>query len=410
MFKTPLVYYNVLKKDFLAVLVVVVNTFSWYIPLYVLFENMLLESQVEFSIQIMTLGVHYVGAIGFAFVGATLVKRTKRNTLLSLWMLLGVIASATFVVLDINNVAYLLSVSFFLGVSVGVGLPFGLAYFGDNTCEENRGRLGGITFFVSGVSILLIGLLSSGSAFTTVALIFSVWRGLGLILFLLVRPKQEPEKNKIEVSYRRAMIDKSFVLYLVPWIMFCLVNFLEHPIITNSFGAEFAVYMSIAEFGIGGFSALVGGWFADSVGRKRVIIFGFITLGIGFAILGLFSNILLLRYLYIVLDGIAWGGIFILMFYLVIWADLARNRSKEKYYLVGVLPFIVSGYIQVLFTPYAQSIPISVAFSLASFFLFLAVLPLLYAPETLSEKEIEKKRLQKYLEDVEKVKKKYEKQ
>jgi hypothetical protein len=34
---------------------------------------------------------------------------------------------------------------------------------------------------------------------------------------------------------------------------------------------------------------------------------------------------------------------------------------------------------------------------------------LLYAPETLSEKEIEKKRLQKYLEDVEKVKKKYEK-
>jgi len=98
------------------------------------------------------------------------------------------------------------------------------------------------------------------------------------------------------------------------------------------------------------------------------------------------------------------------MFYLVIWADLAGNRSKEKYYLIGVLPFFVGSYIEVLFAPYAQSIPISVAFSLASLFLFLAVLPLLYAPETLSEKEIEKKRLQKYLEDVKKVRKKYKKE
>jgi MFS family permease len=398
---------NILKKDFLAALIVVANTFSWYFLLYALFEN-ILKSQVESSILLMTLGVHYVGAIGFAFVGATLVKRLSRSTFLCLWMFIGVIASATFVILDTNNVAYLLSASFLLGASLGVGFPSGLAYFGDHTYEENRGRLGGITFFVSGVSILLIGLLASVSTFATIALAFTLWRGLGLILFLLVRPKQEHGQSKTEVSYKLAISEKSLVLYLVPWIMFCLVNFLEHPIVINSFGADFALLMPIAEFGIGGFSALVGGWFADSVGRKRIIIFGFITLGIGYAILGLFSSIVLSWYLYMILDGIAWG-IFILMFYLVIWADLARSRAKEKYYLIGVLPFIVSGFIQILFTPYAQSIPISVAFSLASFFLFLAVLPLLYAPETLSEKEIEKKRLQKYLEDVEKVKKKHEK-
>jgi len=94
---------------------------------------------------------------------------------------------------------------------------------------------------------------------------------------------------------------------------------------------------------------------------------------------------------------------------MVIWADLAGNRLKEKYYLVGILPFLISAYLQMLFTPYAELIAVSAAFSLASLFLFLAVLPLLYAPETLPERVIRKRHIQKYLEDVKKVKKKYEK-
>ena len=131
-------------------------------------------------------------------------------------------------------------------------------------------------------------------------------------------------------------------------------------------------------------------------------------LGIAYAVLGLFPETFFSWYLLIVLDGVAWG-IFSLVFYMVVWADLARDRIKEKYYLVGILPFLISSYIRILFTPHAELGDVSTAFSLASFFLFLAVLPLLYAPETLSEKEIEKKRLRKYLEDVKKVKRKHEK-
>lgn len=398
---------SLLTKDFLAVLVIVVNAFSWYFPLYVFFENTLERSQMVSFFLPVALSIHYVGAIGFAFVGTILVKRfSSRSTFLCLWMLIGMISSALLLMLDTSNTASLLSISFLLGVSLGLGFPSCLAYFGDHSLEENRGRLGGIAFFASGFSMLLIGLLISMSSFAIGALIFIFWRGIGLILFLLIKPKQENRHGVTETSYQSILFNKSFVLYLVPWVMFCLVNFSEIRIVTNFFGADLAPLVPIAEFGIGGLSALIGGWFADSVGRKRIVIFGFITLGIGYAVLGL-SSIIFSRYLYIILDGIAWG-IFSLMFYLVIWADLAGSKAKERYYLVGVLPFIVSGYIQILLAPYAESTPISVAFSLASFFLFLAVLPLLYAPETLSEKEMEKKRLQKYLEDVEKVKKKYE--
>lgn len=395
-----------LKRDFITVLVIVVNAFSWYFPLYVFFMNVLEKAQVESSILLITFGVHYLGAISFAFAGTAIVRRfSSRNAFLFLWMFIGVISSAMLLILETSNVAYLLLVSFFLGISLGLGFPSCLSYLGDNTFEENRGRLSGITFFASCLGMLVIGLLVSVSSFVMGVLILTLWRGLGLVLFLLAKPKQERQQSMAEVSYKLVISDKSLVLYLVPWIMFCLVNFLEFPVVINFFGLDFALLITIAEYGVGGVSALIGGWFADSVGRKRIVIFGFIMLGVGYAVLGLFSSFILAWYFFTILDGIAWG-IFSLVFYLVIWADLARNRIKEKYYLIGVLPFIVSGYIQILVTPYAASIPISVAFSLASFFLFLAVLPLLYAPETLSEKEIEKKRLEKYLEDVEKVKKK----
>jgi MFS family permease len=412
MAKTHVTLSNLLRKDFLAVLIVVVSAFSWYFPLYVFFQNTLERSQVEFSILLTTLSIHYIGAIGSAFAGTALIKEfSSRSTFLCLWMIIGVVSSAMLIMLDTSNIAYLLLVSFILGVSLGLGFPSCLAYFGDYTFEENRGRLGGITFFASGLGMLLIGLLVSMFTFAIGVLIFTFWRGLGLILFLLVRPKQEVRQNMEEVSYKSVLTDRSLALYLVPWTMFCLINFLEIPMLRGGanilFGENLTFLFPIAEFGIGGVVALIGGAFADSIGRKRVVIFGFMVLGIAYAVLGLFSNVNLSWYLLIVLDGIAWG-IFSLIFYMVVWADLARARIKEKYYLIGVLPFLISTYMQIPFTPYAELIPISVAFSLASFFLFLAVLPLLYAPETLSEKEIEKKRLKNYLENAKKIKEKRE--
>jgi hypothetical protein len=52
--------------------------------------------------------------------------------------------------------------------------------------------------------------------------------------------------------------------------------------------------------------------------------------------------------------------------------------------------------------PFAKSISITSSFSLASFFLFLAIIPLLYAPETLPEKSMKDRELKNYLETAQK--------
>ena len=398
------------QREFLSVLIIVVNAFSWYFPLYIFFGNVLRDFQMGSGFLEVALGVQFAGAVGFAIIGTTLVKRfLSRDSLLAIWIFIGIIASLLMVTLETFSMECVLLVSFLLGTSLGFGFPSCLAYFGDNTNVENRGLLGGITFFASGLSILIVGLtLSFTTSILVAALILAAWRGIGLISFLLAKRKHDHQKETvIEISYKSVLQDRSFLLYMLPWTMFCLINFLEVPIVFDFFGDEISAYMPIVEFGIGGFVALVGGWFADSVGRKRIIIIGFISLGIGFAVLGLFQDIILFWYLHIILDGIAWG-IFSLMFYLVIWSELAGKRTKEKYYLFGVLPFLIASYIQVLFTPFAKEVPFSAAFSLASFFLFIVVLPLLYAPETMPEKKMELRRLRSFAEDARKAKEKYE--
>jgi len=83
---------------------------------------------------------------------------------------------------------------------------------------------------------------------------------------------------------------------------------------------------------------------------------------------------------------------------------------REKYYAIGSFPFFFMVFVRELLAPYVVAIPVSAAFSFASFFLFLAVIPLMYAPETLPEKEIRRRELRKYIEKAKKIREKYERE
>ncbi|MEA2090282.1 MAG: MFS transporter, partial [Thermoproteota archaeon] len=144
-----------------------------------------------------------------------------------------------------------------------------------------------------------------------------------------------------------------------------------------------------------------GGFFADLVGRKRVAVAGFVALGIAYAILGFFPDMLIFQWFYSIVGAVAWG-MFTTVFLMTIWADLSQSTTREKYYAIGGMPFLLSGVIPLLAEPYSKEISVHAAFSLASFFLFLAVLPLMYAPETLPEKKIQLRKLRKYVEEAKK--------
>jgi hypothetical protein len=92
---------------------------------------------------------------------------------------------------------------------------------------------------------------------------------------------------------------------------------------------------------------------------------------------------------------------------MTLWGDLAEEGQKEKFYVLGGLPYLLAGFLSVIVKPFAEVIQTVTAFSLASFFLFVAVLPLMYAPETLPEKKIKERELRDYLDKAKKTKEKY---
>lgn len=395
------------SRDFFAPFFLVVNSLSWYFPLFVLVKDTLGSAEFGYATVLALFGVHYITVIAAALLGIFLVPRImSRRALLLLWMIVGVLSTLLMSILETGNLALLFSMMFALGISLGLGFPTCLAYFADYGITAQKGRTGGVTYCVAGLGIFSIILLTilTGNLLQSVA-ILAVWRLIGLLVFVLLKPHGTEPKQEIEVTYRKILNDRSFLLYLVPWLMFGLINYLEGPILMD-LNPEIFNLVPVAEFGVGSIVALVAGFFSDMVGRKRVVMFGFIMLGVGYAVLGLSSGNVFSYYFYVAVDGVAWG-ILALMFFLVLWGELAENRVKDKYYFLGVLPFLIASYLELVATGLPQYVRVDAAFSFASFFLFVAVLPLMYAPETLPQKNIELRRLRNYLESARKLKDKY---
>lgn len=390
-------------KNFLPAIAIIANSFAWYSSISLFFTNMVGGFQISVSESLMIFSAFYIGAAVSAVLGARLFMNMQRKLSLAIWFVLGIFGSTSLFAINGEASVVTLAVSFFVGVSIGIGLPSCLAYFADSTIIQNRGLLGGVTWGVSGLAMFLLGatLSTFGSSFPI--LVLAAWRGFGLV-FLLVPGVRGLQQSQPVPSYSLILRKRTVILCLVPWIMFCIVNWIEAPLLENLIGSIYNLVMSV-EFGISGVFALIGGLFADLIGRKRLMITGFVLLGVEYAMLSLMSGMQFSWYLFAVLDGITWG-MFSVVFFMVTWGDLAENMKKEKYYVVGGLPYLLAGFLSIIIKPYAQVIPVAAAFTLASFFLFLAVVPLMYAPETLPEKEIKERELKGYIEKAKKIKEK----
>jgi MFS family permease len=396
-----------------VMMILIINSFSWYFPLYIFFVNVLDSLQIEYNALLVIYLFHYLAIIVSAFIGNILVRRFNRYNLLLSWMIIGILASLSVLLTKTARIELISAISILLGLSLGLGFPTCLAYFADNVDINHRGSVGGFVFFMAFIGMCIIGFLSTVLSYMATVLFFTIWRGVGLAIFMLFNSKNFESIKVTEISYKAILHKKSFVLYYIPWIMFCLVNFLEIPFFDFQLqqyflGTNVRYLISISEFGIGGLSAMVCGLLSDLIGRKRIIIFAYTIVGIGYAALSFAFSSPFIFYLYVVLDGVAWG-VFALMFYFIIWGDIAENYPKEKIYLLGTLPFLISSFLSFFVTPYAQIFPLFTAFSLASFFLFLAVIPLMYAPETLPEKTVRERELRSYIEKAKRIREKFTK-
>ena len=394
--------FGISARSAFANIILISNAFIWYSFAFSVLKSIINET----SLVMWT--VHFVAATFSAIAGAILTDKIHRRTIfLVFWMVFGIISSLILMCVKSTSTSDVLAISFFFGVSFGLGLPASMAYFADCTSVGNRAKLGGLILFVDGLGAFLLGITAVDDIILQ-ALTLAIWRGSGLIIFLIVNFPQEIVEKRRSISFRYILSQRSFILYLIPWIMFSLVNYLSLPIQFDILGSNLVDFLGVIESALYGVFAIVGGFLSDIIGRKRITIFGFVLLGLGYAILGIYPGNLLSWYFYTLVDGIAWGT-FSVIFIITVWGDLSYGASSDKYYALGGLPFFISNFLRLMIGSYiAEIVSAHAIFSLTAFFLFLAVLPLMFAPETLPEKKIKERELKQYVEKAKKIKEKYD--
>jgi len=393
---------NAKIREVLPSLFLLINSITWFSLTWFAVADLIGASFTD----ILIVSSSYFGALlASAIIGATFLnKKLRGKTPLLTWVLLGAAASAVAsAIAPGSNLLNLVSVSIPLGALAGLGIPTCLAFFSENASSKNRGRSGAIVFFT--IQALTAAFYFSMSTISVDGqfLILAAWRLIGIASVFFLVPKAEVVQEQ-KTPLRRIVRDRTFYLYFVPWFLFAIVNFIEEPLIEYHFGGEgfvpYDLYI-MATILITSVAAFLGGAICDFKGRKVSSILGFVMLGLGFAFLTLLPGTLISQILYAIFGSVAWGVLYV-TFIFVVWGDMAEGASREKYYVLGCMPFLFSNLISILVKPFAEIIPIASSFSLASLFLFLAVLPLLYAPETLSEKIMKARELKNYIAKAQK--------
>jgi len=396
--------FNLGSKKNVVSIILIGNPLVWY---YTVLS--VLSSLDSTKTNVVVLVVHFSALILSALAGAKFGKQMERPKFLILWMIIGAVSSPTLFAVGNTSVILASLVSLFLGISLGFGMPSCMSYFSDSVAIESRGRISGITMLASGIGIAAFGAAPVNDLFL-LGIVLGVWRLSSLLVFLWDRDYRRTERKESQPSYKQVISQHSFALYFVPWVMFSLVNYLAAPIAPNN---EVTPGLEIVQTVFMGASAVFGGIFMDSIGRKRMAITGFTMLGVAAALLGFSGSSLPkipapILYFNAVVDGIAWG-LLLVLFILTLWGDLSQSFSSDKYYALGVTPFFLSKFLELIVTPYIPpSITTSTPLvSFTAFFLFLAVLPLVYAPETLPEKVMKEHALKTYVDKAQEIAQKY---
>ena len=389
------------RKIGLVNVVLLANAFIWYFLAFSIIRELIASLSLSETETLAVLGVDIISMAVSGVVGSIVVEKLgKRARFLYLWTFVGIFLSVVPAVFTISTYLQLTIFSCFIGLYFGLGMPATMGYFAASTNSGSRSRIAGLSFLFIALAFSSLGNVGLGNI-TFAGLILTAVRVIGFFLLSLLRISEKVAEKRQKISYTQVLSNRSFILYFIPWCMFLLVNYLTVPVQNKVFlQGDTAQFSAVLENILVAIFAVVSGFLADILGRKRLVIIGFAILGIGYAALGL-SPTLAGWYFYTIVDGIAWGIFFTLLLF-TIWGDLAQERNSEKFYVIGALPYLLSNFMRIALGSFVSGIAETAIFSFASFFLFLAVLPLVYAPETLPDKVMKDRDLKSYLEKAKK--------
>jgi len=390
-----------------AIVLLLSNLISWGYLVTALINQIYSGIGVTYERTLGTMALYYLANFISALLSSSVAAEVRRSRkVLGCTVFAGGVLLLPTIFYEALTIELMALISFLSGVSLGSVLPSCLAFFSENTRIDERGRTAAMILFITYVLYFCLAVTIQLLSIRHALALCALWRFLGLVPILYL-PNRILNETRVQPSCKSILSDKTFIVYIVPWIVFLLVDATAQPLIMYSdLGEEHYYVMAQTEMLVGGVFALLGGLLLDFIGRKKMIIWAFTVMGVGYALLSFSYLMPYVWVFYSVLDGSAWSTL-TLVFTIVLWGDLSKAKGSEKYYALGLSPIFMAGVFRVLLEPLTRNLSLENAFSFASFFLFLAVLPLAYAEESLPESVMRLREIEKYIRKVREAGRKY---
>lgn len=334
-------------------------------------------------------------------IGSFFVDKVDKLSVIYMWAI--IMPIATILLTFTSNPVVILVLLFLLGALFGMSLLAYCVYFCNLTKLEERGRVSGIIIFVSLFFSPIF--LSLSSNFHGVLIAFTSL-GLATLIIRLWKPREKAGLTKEGPSVVESYRKRTFLLYLIPWLIFCAVNGILAEIVTTYLTCQFSevvFQVQVLRYLAASFGALIAGVFVDLAGRRVALSIGLVLYGIGAALTGLAST-LGVCILSAFASGLSWG-VLIVAYTLVVWGDLASTKTCAPFYAAGFIPFYFFTGLGYLVTPEIY-IPVMYAALVSSFLIFLSNIPIIFAKELLPPYITEKMYLSLHVQWIKKFLKK----
>jgi hypothetical protein len=293
----------------------------------------------------------------------------------------------------------LLVIVFMLAPIVSIGLLIFFRYFKQTTASTGQARLAGMIAFLVLPLILVLGGINPRTTDYSYIFVFMLLSSLGMVFALRTKPKKI-----IRTIAENSFEKKAVFLYLVPWILFSIVNVTLAKNLSGYMIAQTStsVHLALVVLQIIGVNlgVIIAGFLADFFGRKISLVLSLTLYGVSSVLCGLIATAELFTLVYF-FNGMSWGILFVLYIF-VVWGDLANKDNWAKIYSIGAGTYFASLGIGTII-PQA-TFPISTSSLLICLIMFLSILPIFLSPELTSIDYIEKIRLNKYVNKVKKLK------
>jgi MFS family permease len=385
-------------KKFLAVVFLLSGTFAWFLLIFSWFDT--LFNKMSPDLVFLANALFFTSAGLSAILALALSQKISRRTLLGSWIIFGVLTTLSLIFMQ--QPFFAVPASVMLGIALGLGFPASLAFLAEATVPEERARIAGSVFFIAFVLVVVSQTILTllGNGIITAIIFCAALRLSSLLVLSLDSCKVEKAVGKIKKSVGK---QKNFILYTIPWLIFNLANglaafvtlgFFSDPTYTAALDTGLPVHFFAA-----GLFALIGGIAADRFGRRQPVMLGLVILGISFALLGVFTSPATLL-IYEVVSGMAWG--FLMVIYTAIPGDLSRVDNRQSYYAIAtVIPLLMYMSLTTISNFLGISVEAFLLSSLLSTILFISVIPILRASESLSEEKIRERQLKEHMEKIE---------